>query len=78
MVMMLCATLFLEDIFVHPRARRKGVAQAMMVRLKERAKELGCGRFEWMMLDWNKNAQKLYEGLGAECMETWRLYRWQP
>jgi len=68
-------TLFLEDLFVHPRARRHGLARALMERLKARAVELGCGRFEWMVLDWNAGAQTFYDGLGAERLDTWRLYR---
>ncbi len=68
-------TLFLEDVFVHPRARRRGVARAMMAHLRARAVELGCGRFEWMVLDWNTDAQALYDGLGAERLDQWRLYR---
>ena len=68
-------TLFLEDLFVHPRARRRGVATALLEHLRARARERGCGRFEWMVLDWNVDAQRLYEGLGAERMETWRLMR---
>jgi len=71
-------TLFLEDLFVHPRARRRGVARALLDNLRDRARELGCGRFEWMVLDWNENAQRLYDGLGAERLDTWRLYRMTP
>jgi hypothetical protein len=61
---------FLEDLFVHPRA--------MMERLRARARELDCGRFEWMVLDWNTGAQTFYESLGAERLDTWRLYRVNP
>jgi GNAT superfamily N-acetyltransferase len=68
-------TLFLEDLFVHPRARRQGVARALLENLRVRARELGCGRFEWMVLDWNADAQAFYDGLGAERLDTWRLYR---
>ena len=68
-------SLFLEDLFVHPRARRQGVARALMARLTERARELGCGRFEWMVLDWNRDAQTFYDGLGAERQDSWRLCR---
>jgi len=68
-------TLFLEDLFVHPRARRRGVARALLENLRARAGELGCGRFEWMVLDWNTGAQSFYDGLGAERLDTWRLYR---
>jgi GNAT superfamily N-acetyltransferase len=68
-------TLFLEDIFVHPRARRRGIATAILAHLRTRAMELGCGRFEWMVLDWNLDAQKLYDGIGARRLDDWRLYR---
>src|SRR5262245_19117837 len=50
-------TLFLEDLFVHPRARRRGIATAFMARLRAEAERRGCGRFEWMVLDWNVDAQ---------------------
>jgi GNAT superfamily N-acetyltransferase len=68
-------TLFLEDLFVHPRTRRRGVARAVMEHLRERAQTLGCGRFEWMVLDWNEEAQRFYDGLGAARLDTWRLCR---
>jgi GNAT superfamily N-acetyltransferase len=68
-------TLFLEDLFVHPRARRRGVATAMMERLRALAVERGCGRFEWMVLDWNAGAQALYARVGAKQMDEWRLCR---
>ena len=68
-------TLFLEDLFVHPRARRRGIARAMMARLRELAAERGCGRFEWTVLDWNRDAQALYDGLGARALRQWIPYR---
>ncbi|MEK7467838.1 MAG: GNAT family N-acetyltransferase [Planctomycetota bacterium] len=68
-------TLYLEDIFVHPDARGAGVATAMMKRLAAEALKNGCGRFEWMVLDWNKPAIRLYRGLGAQEKRAWRLYR---
>ncbi len=71
-------SLFLEDIFVHPRARRRGVATAMMRHLAGVARAAGFGRFEWMVLDWNTDAQTLYDGLGAERLDAWRLYRMIP
>lgn len=70
-------TLFLEDLFVHPRARREGIAKAMLARLKDEAVKRGCGRFEWMVLDWNEGAQGLYRGIGAREEEAWRLWRVQ-
>lgn len=68
-------TLFLEDLFVHPDARRRGVATAMLATLRAEAEARGCGRFEWNVLDWNRDAQALYERIGAEMLPDWRLMR---
>ena len=68
-------SLFLEDLFVHPAARRRGVATALLARLRQVAEERGCGRFEWMVLEWNRDAQALYAGIGAELLPDWRLVR---
>jgi GNAT superfamily N-acetyltransferase len=68
-------TLFLEDLFVHPDARRRGVARAVLARLRSEAEARGCGRFEWNVLDWNTDAQALYASVGAEMMTDWRLMR---
>lgn len=68
-------TLFLEDLFVHPRARRRGIATALMEQLRALAVERGCGRFEWMVLDWNTGAQALYARVGATQLRDWRLCR---
>jgi GNAT superfamily N-acetyltransferase len=67
--------LYLEDIFVHPKARSQGIATAMITRLKALAQERGCGRFEWTVLDWNTTAQRLYDHLGAERLAQWLHYR---
>jgi GNAT superfamily N-acetyltransferase len=68
-------TLFLEDLFVHPSARRRGVATAMLARLRAEAEARRCGRFEWMVLDWNVDAQALYQKIGATMLPAWRLVR---
>jgi GNAT superfamily N-acetyltransferase len=68
-------TLFLEDLFVHPTARRRGIATALLARLRDEATQRGCGRFEWNVLDWNQDAQKLYESVGAQMLGDWRLMR---
>ena len=68
-------SLYLEDLFVAPRARRRGVATAMLARLEAVARERGCGRFEWTVLDWNVDAVALYEGIGAQVMHEWKLVR---
>ena len=68
-------SLFLEDLFVHPRGRRRGVGSAMLKYLRERAEQNGYGRFEWNVLDWNVDAIRFYEGLGAEILPSWRVCR---
>jgi GNAT superfamily N-acetyltransferase len=68
-------SLFLEDLFVAPAARRHGVATAVLAHLEAIARERGCGRFEWMVLDWNTGAQRLYEGIGAAVLGEWKLVR---
>jgi GNAT superfamily N-acetyltransferase len=68
-------TLYLEDLFVHPRVRRGGIATAMMAELRRLAVANGCGRFEWTVLDWNEGAQRLYDGLGAKRLREWQLCR---
>ncbi len=68
-------SLFLEDLFVDPAARRRGVARAVLQRLREEAEQRGCGRFEWFVLDWNVNAQELYRSVGARPMSEWQLWR---
>jgi len=68
-------TLFLEDLFVHPRVRRRGIGTALMQRLRALAVERDCGRFEWTVLDWNAGAQAFYAKLGAERLDAWRICR---
>lgn len=68
-------TLFLEDLFVDPAARRRGVARAVLARLRAEAEARGCGRFEWFVLDWNVNAQELYRSVGATPRTDWQLWR---
>ena len=68
-------TLYLEDLFVHPRARRRGLATAMLAHLRGLAEQRGCGRFEWTVLDWNTDAQALYASIGARMLDDWRICR---
>ncbi|HEX9298292.1 MAG TPA: GNAT family N-acetyltransferase [Polyangiaceae bacterium] len=68
-------SLFLEDLFVRPDARRLGIGTAFLRELARRAVEAGCGRFEWAVLDWNHPAQQFYFGLGAELLAAWRVCR---
>jgi len=67
--------LYLEDIYVKPAYRRQGIGRALLIHLARIAVERGCGRFEWSVLDWNENAIRFYEGLGATVMPEWRIVR---
>ena len=68
-------TLYLEDLFVHPSARRRGLATQILERLREEATTLGCGRMEWSVLDWNKDARNLYDKVGARTLDGWLSMR---
>jgi GNAT superfamily N-acetyltransferase len=67
--------LYLEDLYVKQDHRRKGYGKAMLSELARIAVERGCGRFEWSVLDWNENAIRFYQGLGADVMPDWRICR---
>jgi len=67
--------LWLEDLFVQPAHRRKGCGQALLRALATIARERGCGRFEWAVLDWNAPAIAFYESLGAKILTDWRIVR---
>lgn len=67
--------LYLEDLYVQPAHRGRGYGKALLVALARIAHERGCGRFEWMVLDWNEPSIQFYESLGAVRMEEWRLFR---
>lgn len=68
-------TLYVEDIFVHPTWRGQGIGTALMRELARLAQQQGCGRMEWIVLDWNETARHFYASLGAECLPQWQLYR---
>ena len=67
--------LYLEDLFIRPSARGKGLGKIMLGYLGRLARERGCGRVEWWCLDWNKSSIEFYKSLGAEAMEDWTVYR---
>ena len=67
--------LYLEDLFVRPEARGRGVGRALLARLAAIARARGCGRFEWSVLDWNEPAIGFYRALGAVPMSDWTVYR---
>jgi GNAT superfamily N-acetyltransferase len=64
-------TLYLEDLFVPPEHRKKGIGIALMRRLARIAVDANCARFVWQVLDWNEPAIKFYESLGAEVLRSW-------
>jgi len=68
-------SLYLEDVFVLPEFRKQGVGTALLRHCVQTAHERGCGRMEWTCLDWNTNAQAMYDRMGARRMKEWFLYR---
>lgn len=67
--------LYLEDLYVKPAQRGAGIGEAMLRRIAKLAVERDCGRFEWSVLDWNTNAIRFYERMGATVMPDWRICR---
>jgi GNAT superfamily N-acetyltransferase len=67
--------IYLEDLFVEPEHRGAGIGRALLSRLAEIALERECGRLEWAVLDWNKDAIGFYERLGAQPQDDWTVYR---
>lgn len=67
--------IYLEDLWVEPACRRRGVARTLLVALARLALARGCGRFEWSVLDWNEPAIRFYRALGAVGMDEWTVQR---
>jgi GNAT superfamily N-acetyltransferase len=67
--------LYLEDLFVLPEFRSKGIGKALLIYLAKLAVERGCGRFEWAVLDWNESAIEFYKRLGAVPLDELTVYR---
>ncbi len=67
--------IYLEDLFVRPEHRGLGVGKALLRHLARLARERGCGRLEWAVLDWNADAVGFYLGLGARPASGWSVYR---
>jgi GNAT superfamily N-acetyltransferase len=67
--------IYLEDLFVVPSWRAKGVGKQLLARVAEIAVERGCGRMEWSVLDWNEPAIGFYKKLGARPMDEWTVFR---
>ncbi|MBX3155380.1 MAG: GNAT family N-acetyltransferase [Deltaproteobacteria bacterium] len=67
--------LYLEDLFVRPQARKRGIGAALMSALARLAVQRDYGRFEWSVLDWNAPALDFYRSLGAAPMSEWTVQR---
>jgi len=67
--------IYLEDLFVIPEQRGRGFGRMLLAHLARLAVERGCGRLEWAVLDWNRDAIQFYERLGARPNSDWTVYR---
>ena len=67
--------LYLEDLFVFPHLRGRGIGKALLLHLAKLANARGCGRMEWTVLDWNAPAIAFYESIGAKRMREWQICR---
>jgi GNAT superfamily N-acetyltransferase len=67
--------LYLEDLYVRPAHRGRGIGKRLLACVAQLAVERGCARFEWAVLDWNEPSIKFYESLGARAMADWTVYR---
>ncbi len=67
--------IYLEDLFVRPAFRGRGLGRELIVQLARLAVARRCGRLEWAVLDWNENAIGFYKKLGARVMDDWRICR---
>lgn len=69
------AGIYLEDLFIQPEARGKGYGKAMLTELARLTVERGCGRLDWVCLDWNQPSIDFYLSLGAIALNDWTIYR---
>ena len=67
--------IYLEDLFVKPEFRGRGIGKALLLHLARLANQRGCGRMEWTVLDWNLPAIDFYESLGAQRLKEWNICR---
>ncbi|GAA98778.1 uncharacterized protein L969DRAFT_18395 [Mixia osmundae IAM 14324] len=68
-------SLYLEDLYVQPEARKHGLGKALFGWLGKKCRELDCARLEWVVLKWNEPSIKFYEALGATTMKDWDTMR---
>jgi len=69
------AGLYLEDLYVRSQYRGKGYGKMLLSYLAKQAVELGCPRFEWIVLDWNKPSIDFYKAMGAKPLDEWTVFR---
>jgi GNAT superfamily N-acetyltransferase len=67
--------LYIEDLYVPARLRRRGIGRALVLAVGELARERDCGRLEWAVLDWNEPAIAFYRSLGAAPLTEWSIWR---
>ena len=67
--------IYLEDLYVQPEMRGKGIGKALLMHLVRLAKLRDCGRVEWSVLDWNAPSIEFYKSLGAVAQDDWTIYR---
>jgi len=67
--------LYLEDLYVRPAFRARGVGKALLLHCARLAAAQGCGRYQWQVLDWNEPAIRFYEALGARALREWITMR---
>lgn len=69
------AGIYLEDLYVKPECRGQSIGQALLACISNIARQRGCGRLEWSVLDWNQDAIRLYRKLGAVPLDDWTVFR---
>ena len=67
--------IYLEDLYVKPEMRNKGIGKALLDKIISLAKERNYGRVEWAVLDWNESAIEFYEKIGAKKLDEWKIFR---
>ena len=67
--------IYLEDLYVRESARGKGVGKALLRRTAQRTREIGGGRLEWSVLNWNEPSIKFYQKMGASPLNEWTMFR---